>query len=119
MWRLRCNEPAPELQLVDDALSWRGRMELRRYRTDVARACAALAAKAFDPTRDLVACEQILAYWRPPQSDAVELFEVDELTAALFSMVDGRRMVDDIAAELPPWGSTRSRVTTSRSFSTN
>jgi len=104
MWRLRGDEPAPGLQFVDDALSWRGRMELLRYRTDVARACAALAAKTFDPARDLVACEKILAYWRPPQSDAVESFEVDELTAALFSTVDGRRTVDDIAAGVAAMG---------------
>jgi hypothetical protein len=93
--------PLPQAnQARDDAIRWRGRLEAKRYGTDVMHACAALAARNADPARDLRRRELCLAYWRPVDSDVVEVFEVDELTAFLFSMVDGGRTLADIAGQL-------------------
>src|SRR5262249_26679620 len=52
-------------------LSWLGRLELERYRTNVLAACGALASRQFDAGRHLEALDCTLAYWRPRDRDVV------------------------------------------------
>jgi hypothetical protein len=100
IWRMHSGGPVPQPEPADGAIVWRGRMELKFYDTDLSRACAALMAKTFDPGQDLAEREQTLAYWRPEHGETVEFFEIDELTAMLFSMVDGRSTLEGIAEQL-------------------
>jgi hypothetical protein len=100
LWSLRANSVEIQPPQSGGAIAWRGRLDVRRYRTDVLHACAALAARDIEPARDLRDRDHALAYSRPDHSDAVEVFEIDELTAFVFSMVDGRRSLADIAERL-------------------
>lgn len=104
LWTLRSHGAAPRPPRSGGAIAWRGRLEIRRYGTDVLHACGALAMRNIDPARDLRDREHTLAYWRPADSDAVEFFEIDELTAFLFAMVDGRRTLEDIAERVAVLG---------------
>jgi hypothetical protein len=100
LWSLRANCVEIQPPQSAGAIAWRGEMEIRRYGTDVLHACAALAARDIEPARDLRDRDHALAYWRPSDCDAVEIFDIDDLTALLFSMVDGHRSLADIAAQL-------------------
>lgn len=100
IWELHETMPVRELPRPAGALLWRGQMTVQHFASDVSRACALLKSNTFDPTRDRAACDQFIAYWRLWDGKAVEFFEIDELTAMLFLMVDGTRTIDAAAKEL-------------------
>jgi hypothetical protein len=104
LWRMRAEMPPRQQDKRAGALTWRGRMEVARYATDVPRLCAALKTKTFTPTDSFAARDVSLAYWRSRGGGPAQAFEIDELTSLLFSLVDGRRSLDLIGAALADMG---------------
>jgi hypothetical protein len=66
-----------------DHMRWLGAMALVPKTTDVMRICDRLGARGFT-LLDVVMRRHTLCYWRPTNGDAVSMFEVDALTAAVF-----------------------------------
>jgi hypothetical protein len=85
----------------EDGVAWRGRFLVRRYATHAAAASQALRDLPFSREKSyLVENGLLLAYWRADEDPGLAVFEVDELTALIFSEVNGQRSIPAIAAVL-------------------
>jgi hypothetical protein len=104
VWRMLSDQHLHRLSVADGALAWQGRMKVKAYATDIGRISRALATGTFDPAGDTAAHELTVAYWLQQGKDSVESFELDELTAMLFTMVDGLKSIGDIGDELDAIG---------------
>ncbi len=101
VWRIRSRTmPSQGRAAKRGAVAWRGILEMRQYRADVLAACAALSDRTFDRDRNLIQRPHTLAYWRAGDAGGVDIFEIDDITRVLFSLVDGRRGLRQIAAAL-------------------
>lgn len=100
LWSFRSEPVALRRARAMGDLSWRGRVNVQRYASDVLLACDALVARRFDANTHVRARDCSLLYWRPADGDAVEVFEVDELTALLVSVAQQRRTVRGVATQL-------------------
>ena len=104
IWRMLSDQRVHDYRVGHDVPAWLGRMKIKRYTTDIARVAKALTDGTFDPTRDADVPDLAVAYWLPRGGSSVDSFEIDELTATLFSMTDGRKTLDTIADELAAIG---------------
>ena len=84
----------------EEGIAWRGRLLVQRFSTDVVAVCQALRQLAFRHGSYATDSDHLLAYWRAWEVTSVSMFEIDQLTALIFSEVDGNRTIPDIAASL-------------------
>lgn len=85
-------------------VNWRGSLTTRTYRTDVLSTVRSLSELYSDAPLNLGLSRQLLAYWRPPESESISLFQVDDFTNLAFSLVNGSRSINEIAEELMSQG---------------
>ncbi len=106
LWRLSAQDMGTQSaeHSAGEGIRWCGELALRRYDVDVLLACKGLARGCFDRNANWVERRQVLAYFRPDAGERIAVFEADEFTCLAFSLVDGRRNVRNIAAELAQMG---------------
>ena len=88
----------------DHSLIWRGRLELRRFSTDVLALSDGLRQGVFNPAMTASVDLHTVGYWRPDHSDRAQAFEVQPHAAVIFSLVDGKRGPIEVAAQLKAHG---------------
>ena len=81
----------------------RGHFQSASYYVDVRAAISGLRAGTFDPAQ-VPALNHMLGYWLD-SAGPIQLFEIDPLTALLFSKADGHSTVSEIAIHLREKGS--------------
>jgi hypothetical protein len=89
-------DPGPLGKLVPHA---RGRVRVARFELSPLAIEQQLASGRFEPS-ELSAGKRDLAYWSDPGSEQLRILEIDELTAALVSEVDGKRSVRAVVARV-------------------
>lgn len=84
-------------------LTWHGSASFARKSVDVVTICDRLGARAF-ALDDISHRDHVLCYWRSTDSNAVSIFEVDALTAAVLSALGTAGTPEDARAMLSNTG---------------
>lgn len=86
-----------------DYMDWQGNMHFSEYTVDVLKICQKLSARNFvlDDIKEHAHC---LAYWVPDVSRDVTMFEVDMVTAAIFSALKTGASPDEVMRSLAKIG---------------
>jgi len=100
LWQAAQAQNKTEGRDSEEGIAWRGCLLINRYSIDVAAACLTLRQLAFRRGSYATDSEHLLAYWRAWEVAGVSIFEIDELTALIFSEVDGDRTIPAIATSL-------------------